>query len=157
MPYVGAGAAIPMGDFGDFADTGWMAAAGVLLPIGQQGFWIAAEALFSRFSLANVDRDATDLYGGSGLLGYTFTSGGRIAPYVFASAGMLVQDYVPEGASFPVPLPRSDVNFSYGVGGGFEYALSERIGFWAAATYLAADETKLIPILVGLSLLPDTR
>jgi opacity protein-like surface antigen len=143
-----------MGDFGDFADTGWMAAAGLLFPVGQQGVWVAAEGLYGRFAHSDVDGDATNLYGGSGLLGYTFTSGGRLAPYVFASAGMLVHDYDPEDTAFDVD---SESNFSYGVGGGFDYALSERIGFWFAAQYLAADETKLIPLIVGLSLRPGTN
>jgi opacity protein-like surface antigen len=142
MLFAGAGPSLPVGDFGDLADTGWMAGAGLLLLLGESGAWVGAEGIIGRNAVKDVSDMDWELLGGGGLLGYTFNPTAALAPYVFASAGVL---------SLKVSEFDSESEFSYGVGGGATYRLSPSASLFASARYLTADDLDVVPITIGFT------
>lgn len=88
--YVLAGASIPSSDYGDDFSTGWLAALGVTVPIGEGGLWAGAEGLYGRNSLDESGADVSGKpYSIMGILGYDIPTEGKINPYVWGGAGLM--------------------------------------------------------------------
>ena len=83
------GASIPLGDFADAADTGWLVGGGILGMLGTQGVWLGAEGMYGRHRVSDADGVDIEMIGGGGMIGYTFSPAARISPYIFGSAGVL--------------------------------------------------------------------
>jgi hypothetical protein len=93
--FVGAGATLPSGDYGDYAKTGWLVNAGVEAWRSASGkLAIFAEGLFGSNSHDDVDGDKTNIYGGLGSVTYGLGSqDASMSPYLIGSAGYLVHQY----------------------------------------------------------------
>lgn len=87
--FVGGGATIPTGDYGDFANTGWMAYAGVISPVGTQGLSIGAEGYYGGNGYEATD-GSSKLYGALALAGLTFGPADAAAsPFVYGGVGFM--------------------------------------------------------------------
>jgi hypothetical protein len=150
--FVTAGPNIPVGDFSDIADVGWIAGAGVLMPIGQAGLWVGAEGMYGRNSIANLGIDENwTLAGAGGLIGYTITPLQRLSPFIFGSLGFLSW-----GGTGGI---ETDNGISFGAGGGVTYGMTQTVNVFGAARFINGrfdleGETvnlRFIPITVGLN------
>ena len=93
--FVGAMATLPMGDFGDYAKTGWMANAGVqVFESADSKLGIFAEGVFGSNTHDDVDGDKTNIYGGLASVTYGLGSAdASMSPYLIGSIGYLVHQY----------------------------------------------------------------
>lgn len=89
---VSGGPTFPVSDYGDLAKTGWMAFAGLTVPVGESGAMLGATGFFGSNN-HELDGDKTNLYGGLGAVGYAVDTGTSAMPYVFAGAGLMVHSY----------------------------------------------------------------
>jgi hypothetical protein len=148
--FAGAGPSIPVGDFGDVAELGWMAGAGVLAVVGQSGLWLGAEGQIGRNSFKDYDTGNWELLGGGGLLGYTIPSAARARPYVFGSVGVLSLK-----ASAGSVSSDSESGLSLGAGAGVTFSLNESASLFASGRFLSAkiddDRLNIVPITVGFT------
>ena len=113
--FVLAGASLPTGDYGDFADTGWMVAGGVSFDIGEGGLFAGAEGLYSRHG-TEADGVSAKPYSVMGFLGYDIPTESSFSPYVFAGAGIQGVSVSFDGESDS----SSAFGYQFGVGGAFE-------------------------------------
>ncbi len=150
-PYIffGGGATIPVSDFKDFAKTGWMATAGVGADI-RKGLWVEAEGYYGsnkHKSPPEPAGDKTNLLAGIGALGYSFTPEKKASPYVTAGVGFMSHKFDPAtGAS------ETSTKFAYTGALGIGANLSPKIHFFLEGRFLGTKDTKVIPILTGLSI-----
>lgn len=144
--FAAGGANIPMGDFADVADTGWLLGGGILGALGASGLWLGAEGMFGRNGVSDTDADV-QLVGGGGMLGYTFNQTARVSPYIFGSAGVLSSKLTGDGAESD-----SESEFAWGGGAGISLAASPRATLFASGRYVAADDLKFVPVSIGVLL-----
>lgn len=119
--FVTGGAAFPLGDYGDFADTGWMVAGGLSFDIGEQGLFAGVEGLYSR-SPTEVDDISTKPWSAMGFLGYNIPTQSTVSPYLWAGAG--VQGVT---VSFEAEDSETDSAFGYTFGAGVAFATQSNI------------------------------
>jgi opacity protein-like surface antigen len=144
---VAAGLAMPMGDFGDFADmgfnvTGTVDAQPAALPVG-----VRLDVMYNRFGLSDVDGNASIL---AGLLNAVLSFGTQTSaqPYFIGGVGLY-------RAAFDIDNvgDDSETAFGIGLGGGVRFPLS---GFdtYVEARYHNAftdeESTTFIPITFGI-------
>jgi hypothetical protein len=151
--FVTGGASVPVGDFGDWADTGWIVGGGLLVPVGPMGMWVGGEGFYGRNG-NNFDDFDTTLTGAGGLLGYTFTPAAQLSPFVFGSLGFLSVGDTEEGIG-------SESGLAFGAGGGVAYQVTPRVSLFGSGRFVngrgkfVSDETtnvQFIPITVGVTI-----
>ena len=145
--FFGGGATIPNGEYGEYAKTGWMANAGVGLPVGGKGFMVGAEVLYGS-NKHEFAGDKTNLTGANGFLLYRFGDQAKTGFYVLGSGGMLNHSFKSE--SEPED-EGSDTKFAWSGGAGVDVPFGGNKSFWAEGRYMARSDTKFIALLVGLS------
>jgi hypothetical protein len=145
---VGAGPTFPMGDFGDFAKTGWLASVGARTSLTTLPVLIGLELLYGSNSHSDVDGDKTNLPGA--LLNVSYRLGDPAGPgaFLIGSVGAISHQYRSE--SFP-DLEGSETDVAFGVGAGIEYPMSSLVLF-VMARYLTRDGTNFIPVQVGVAI-----
>lgn len=85
---VGAGAALPMGDFGDFAKTGWVASAGVHFPVGSKSLAVRVDGNYSQNGSECTSCESEKL--ATFLGGVEFGLGGKSShPYLVGELGYM--------------------------------------------------------------------
>jgi hypothetical protein len=89
--WLGGGGTFPMGDYGGYANTGYMVTGGVGMPVGAPGLNITAEAFFGQNGHEGGG-SFTNPYGLMAELEYDFVPGAT-GVYVFGGAGVLVHRY----------------------------------------------------------------
>jgi hypothetical protein len=146
----GAGPSIPLGDFGDAADTGWMAGAGLLAILGESGLWAGVEGLLGRNS-GNVGNVGNyELMGGGGMVGYTLAQGARAQPYIFGNVGLMSLKTPSVG-----PSGDAESGLSMGAGAGVTYSLTESASLFASGRYISfdidGDRHNMVPVTVGFT------
>jgi hypothetical protein len=151
--FFGGGVTFPMGEYGDYAKTGWLANAGIGTTLGGKGLWIAADLFYGSNSHSDVDGDKTNLFIGLATLGYTFKPAAKVSPYVSGSLGILSHGY--KSTSFPAADGTSS-GFAYGGAFGLIFKMGAKASFWIESRYLSASKdgetTSFVPVLVGISL-----
>ncbi len=150
--FFGAGATFPMGDYKEYAKTGWLANAGVGTSIGSKGLWVGADLFYgSNKHKAPDDGDKTNLLIGLATIGYNFKPGAKVTPYVHGSVGMLNHKYVPATGT-----GGSESMIAFGGGAGLLFKLGAKSSFWVEGRYLTASKdgssTAFVPILAGVSI-----
>jgi hypothetical protein len=154
--FVGGGATVPAGDYGEYAKTGWVVSGGIHTYVGDQGLGLFGQGFYGSNGHDEyfVDPDEkTNIYGG--YAGATYRLGDPTAPGVFliGKVGALVHDFDSGSPSEDA----SSTNFSGGAGAGFVYP-GERISPWVTAEYIYTsgdDEdggTNFIPISIGVTI-----
>jgi len=149
--YVGGGATFPMGDFGDYANTGWQAVGGVLVPVGPEGLSVGAEAFYGQNNHKEevttvLEGAKTSPYGAMGVVIYNFQTSGKLTPYVFGGLGVLVHRFSAENID-----SESETQFGYEGGAGIDFSLSPKLGIWVEGRYMGSSDTQFIAADAGLA------
>ena len=147
--FLGGGPTFPMGDYKDYAKTGWMAQAGVGVPVGGKGLIIGGEALFgSNKHEAPPEGDKTNLYGVNGAIAYRIGDKAKPGIFIFGTAGVLNHAYKSE--QFPEDED-SEWKFAWGGGAGVQVPFGGNKSFAVQGKFMDRDGTRLIGAFVGLS------
>jgi len=115
--FIAAGGTLPTADFKDFgagdgANVGWMASAGVQVPVGSAGLSVGARGFYGSNN-HDADGDKTNLYGGSGLATFQFGEADAVSPFVYGEFGYQAHAFKSDSApSF------DDTEWNPFVGGG---------------------------------------
>jgi len=148
--YVSGGGSFPTGDFGDYANTGWMAAGGVIFGIGESGLGVGAELFYGQNNHKDeasfYDNEKTSPYGAMAIVDYSFDTGGNIMPYVFGGAGLLVHRFSADGID-----SESDSKFGYQFGAGLGFGIGETSQLYVEGRYMGSEYTKYFAALAGFA------
>ncbi|MFC1661324.1 hypothetical protein ACFL3S_07735 [Gemmatimonadota bacterium] len=153
--YFGGGATIPTSDYGDYADTGLMAVAGIDFPVGPEGLSVFGEGFFGQNGHSDIDGDKTLPFGAMGGLLLNLAPGADAGVYVFGQAGIMVHKYSSDEYDGD-----SESAFGYGGGAGYGFPLGG-IDAWVEGRYMSASfdselggsaTTAFIGIMAGISI-----
>jgi hypothetical protein len=151
--YFGGGASIPMGDYADYANTGWLVNGGIGTSFGDKGLWADIGLLYGTNNHSDVTGDKTNLFIGMVNLGYTFDPDAKMSPYVVGSVGTLSHQY--KSDQFP-SLEGSESMLVYSGGAGLIWKRGEKSSFWVEARYMTGSKdgsaTSFVPLLVGMTI-----
>jgi hypothetical protein len=147
--FASAGASLPIGEFGDYANTGWMAQAGV-------GFQVAPSVSagaggFYGSNSHTTDGDKTNLYGALAYALFTMGEDGSIQPYVFGGPGFMVHSYKSE--SFP-GAEGSESALAAGAGAGVNLPLGSLEAFiegMVLSGFSDLEDTRVVVLAAGVS------
>ena len=143
--HIGGGAIAPAGDFGTYANTGWIGYAGIAKPLaGNPRVAIQAVAFYAHTSHEGTRGEATNIPGIGGGILYQLATSGTVRPYVSAGGGLLQHRYDAGSTGYG---SESESKAFVGVGGGLGFG---RV--FVDARYVASDGTSFMPISVGMSL-----
>lgn len=143
--YVLGGGAFPLGDYGDFADTGWMVAGGFAFDIGEDGLFAGAEGLYSR-SGTEVEDLSTKPWSVMGFLGYNIPTQSTVSPYLFAGAGIQGVTVSAEGAD-----SETDSAFGYQFGAGLTFASGSNISPLVELRYQGSGDENVDLNFIGVA------
>lgn len=151
MIHLGGGVTLPTGDYGDYANTGWLAHGGVAFPVGDAGLAVGAAGYFGvNNHEPPPDGDKTQLYGGLGFANYGFGDPEAVSPFVFGMAGLMVHSYKSDQFA---SLEESDTGFAAGGGGGVSIPLGGISGFaeaWYLVGFFDGGNTALGGVTAGV-------
>jgi opacity protein-like surface antigen len=156
--YISGGATFPTGDFGDYADTGWMIAGGVLFnDIGTGGLSLGAEGFYGENKHGNNDFDygdgKTNPYCVMGIAVYSFQTGGSIQPYVFGGAGWLAHKFT--ASALEIDISETTSSFGYQFGAGVGFPISQKVSIYGEGRYMGGtgdnSDTKFFGAFAGLT------
>jgi len=142
--FFGGGMSIPMSDFKDYAETGWVAQAGIGIDIGTKGLWADVEGMYSRNNYDLTNEETTNL-GGLAVLGYTIAPASKVSPYLLGGLGFL------RSKTEVGTVSTTETNFAYTGGGGLGFRLSPKMLFYVEGRYMGGD-VQFIPVMAGLSI-----
>ena len=144
-PYAGGGASFPTGEFGEYAETGWQVAGGVLFPISDTGLAVGGEVFHS-----SNDRkpDATGItynpaFGLVAVLRYGFALG-SVTPYVSGGAGLHYLST--RGGDGDIDIP-----FGYQLGAGLSFRLALNMAVFVEGRYTADSRLGYYGLIGGLA------
>jgi hypothetical protein len=147
--YIGAGASIPVSDYNAYANTGFITAVGVTLPVGDQGLALVGEGFFGQNS-HDDEGDKTNPYGVMAGLTYEITGADEAkGVYFFGEAGLLVHKYGSDTFE-----SSSDTGFGFGAGAGFFFPLGGVTGWLegrAMNATIDSEKTSFLGFLFGVS------
>lgn len=142
--FVTGGAAFPLGDYGDFADTGWMLAGGLSFDIGEDGLFAGVEGLYSR-SGTQADDVSTKPWSAMGFLGYNIATQSTVSPYLWAGAGLQGVTVSVEGED-----SESDSAFGYTFGAGVSFATQSNISPLIEVRYQGSGDESVDLNFIGV-------
>jgi len=147
--FLGGGATLPQGDYGEYASTGWMGHLGVLVPISSApGLGVVGVASYGSNN-HEFDGDKTNLFGAQGGLSYRLGNPERTGIFFFGLGGYLNHQYRSE--EFPED-EGSEGKFAYTGGVGVEIPLSG-LSLWFDGAYTGRGDTKFFGINAGVTIL----
>ncbi len=117
--YWGAGITFPMGDYGDYAKTGYLGIAGISFDLGPAGLSVVGEGFYGQNS-HETDGDKTNPYGAMAGLLYDLNPEETGGPYVFGQAGLMVHKYSSDEFG-----DDSETGFGFGAGAGYGFPLGD--------------------------------
>jgi len=138
-PFFGGGLATGTGDLGANTERGWVAFAGVDLPLGSDpGLTIGLTASYARVPYDSGFDEFTELPALFGELGYVVGASSQriVKPYLRAGAGVQLRKYDPGTTGF---REQSDGGLAFSVGGGLQFSLSPASVFVGARFVSDAD------------------
>ncbi len=154
---VGGGLTMPLGDFGDFASTGWhgLAAVGFQpanLPVGFQ-----IDGMYQRLGVEDAPDDFdgnTQVIQGTANVVYTFTTAeeSTFHPYLIGGVGMY--NFKPTGDDLEALVgDESETDFGINAGAGFDFQAGA-VGLFVEGrfhnVFTEGESTNFIPITVGI-------
>lgn len=145
--FLGGGPTFPNGDYGNYAKTGWIAHAGVGVPVGPAGLSVGLDAFYGQNNHSDVDGDKTNPYGAMGFAQYRFGNPERPGVYAYGEAGLLVHKYGSDTFS-----PESNSQFALGGGVGVDFPLGGGKSIWVEGAYTNSDGTNFITAQAGIAL-----
>jgi len=147
--YVAGGPTFPTGEYGTYAKTGWLAAAGVGVSVASvKGLSFGGEFVYGSNKHDGAEGDKTNLPGVFGYAEYRVGDEAKPGVYFFGQAGMLNHQYKP-GASAGYS---GDSEWKFAVGGGAGVDIpAGGVSIFVEARYLTRSGTNLVPVLVGVA------
>jgi len=149
--YVGAGATIPMGDYGDYANTGWMGVGGVSFPLGQENLSIFGEGYYGGNGHSDYEGDKTSLYGANAGVELDLAPEGEAGIYLFGQVGLMVHKYTSDEFS---EYDDSETGIAFGGGAGYSMPLGGMTG-WVEGRYMQGQfdggNTSFVGIIAGIA------
>ena len=149
---VSGGASLPMGDYADYAKTGYVAAVGLMFKVGEKGLSVGAQGLYGGNSHSDYDGDKTTLLGALGTVAYRLGDPAKPGVSLVGNIGMLQHKYSSD--QFP-----DEEGSSSGVafGGGAAFMVPRgNMNLYAAVRYLTASidgySTSFVPITAGVTI-----
>jgi hypothetical protein len=148
--YLGGGATMPIGDYKEFAKTGWMASVGLGRTFGSGSVFGFVDGFYGKNSHETED-ESTTLMGGGANIGISMVGAGPRL-YGYAGLGMQNHKYNPagggDGGSETNPYARGAIGVSVGSG---------KTTFWAELGMLQGfggdgGNTAFLPIMAGISI-----
>lgn len=139
--FVGAGITIPVSDYGDAADTGWLGIAGVTVDIGEDGLWVYGEGQYGQNGVTD-DSENWKVYGAMGGVGYAFDAGESFGIYVFGGAGLLALKLGDD----------SESKFGYEGGAGVDIPIADSFGLWVEGRYMGSSDVNLFGVVAGVGI-----
>ena len=147
--YISGGATFPTSDYGDYANTGWMAAGGVMFGVGPSGLSVGADLFYGQNNhkdeLSLFEGEKTSQYGAMGVLLYAFDTAG-VQPYVFGGLGALVHRFSADNID-----SESDTQFGYQLGAGVGFPIGASSQIYAEGRYVGSEDTKYFALLGGFA------
>jgi hypothetical protein len=147
---VGGGVTFPTGDYADYANTGWLAAAGVAFPVGDVPVSISAHGFYGSNNHEAPDGDKTNLYGALAGVSYAFGDPEGVSPFVGGLAGFMHHSYKSESQP---SLEGSESGLAGGAFAGVGFPLGG-IGGFVEAYWLTGfgdiDSTQLFGAMAGV-------
>jgi len=151
--WVGAGPTFPTGDYGEYANTGWMGFGGVSFPIGQENLYLLGEGFFGQNG-HETDGDKTSLYGAMGGVEIDLAPEGEAGVYLFGQVGFMVHKYTSDEFS---EFEESETGFAFCGGGGYAVPLGSVTG-WVEGRYLQGQfdwedgNTSIFALVAGIAI-----
>jgi hypothetical protein len=156
--YVLVGPSFPVGDFGEYANTGIHAAGGATFAVSNR-IDLYGEAFWGQNSHDGEGDSKTNPYGFMAGALLEVASGGTVEPYVFGGAGIMVHKYTAEFEGSSEDDTESAVGFQVGGGLGFDLGTAHAFG---EARFLSAsfdpevsgeesESTAFFAVTVGLA------
>jgi opacity protein-like surface antigen len=146
--FAGGGATIPIGDFKDYAKTGWNAQAGFGFDIASvRGLSVEAEGFYGSNKHSDVDGDKTNIIAGMGSVLYSFMPDKKVSPYALAGAGFLSHKFDPATGD-----SETSTKFGYTGAVGLIFSLSSKASLWVEGRLLGSKDSKMLPINAGFSI-----
>jgi opacity protein-like surface antigen len=145
---VGGGLLMPMGDYGTADKMGFVAGAGVVIPVGTAPVGVRVEGSYSQTSHDGIG-GKSKIMGGMASLIYSFTGAGSVTPYVLAGIGYynVKVDVTGFGSA-------DESKVGFGGGGGIRFPMGSA-SLFAEARYMnistTGGSTTFMPIIVGVS------
>ena len=152
--FLGAGTAIPTGDYGNYADVGWIVDAGVSFPINENGLLLFADGMFGSNKHGDFEGDKTNLLGGFGGIEMVFAEPGEAGPFIFGQVGFLNHDF--KSDDYPED-EGSDTGLAFGGGVGYGIPIGGLNG-WVLGRYIQGQfdgpdgNTTFLGISAGVSI-----
>lgn len=138
--YIAGGASFPTGDFGEYSNTGWMAAGGVIFAVGESGFGVGAELFYGQNNhkeeASFFENEKTSPYGAMAIADYVFGSEGGIRPYLFGGLGVLIHKFSADGID-----SESESAFGYQFGAGVSFPIGTTTSLFAEGRYMGSSST----------------
>jgi opacity protein-like surface antigen len=148
--FLGGGLTIPTGEFkDDQAKSGWIATGGVGFDIGTRGLWAELQGYFGKNSYKGTGGDNLQTLQGMAALGYSFTPGKSVSPWVMAGAGFLNHKYKPGTTGTPGD---SETKFAWQTGAGLTFKAGSKSHVWVGGQYTSSSYVHTIGLLAGLSI-----
>ena len=149
--FLSAGAAVPIGDYGDYANTGWLAQGGVGFAVGTGGVSAGVGGFFGSNS-HTTDGDKTNLYGAMAFALFTMGEEGSVQPYVFGGPGFMTHSYKSE--SFPA-AEGSESALAAAAGAGVNIPVGGLTGYlegMVLSGFGDLEDTKLVAVSAGVNI-----
>lgn len=150
--FFGGGPSVPLGDFKDYAKTGWLVQGGLGFDIGSSGIWAEAEGFFGSNSHKDTGtfKEKTNIISFMAALGKTFgATDAKMRPYLLAGAGVLGHQFRTDDDT---ATEETETKFGFTGALGLAFRLNDKARFWVEGRYLGASGTSVIPIMAGVSI-----
>jgi hypothetical protein len=146
--FIGGGATVSTGEFGDYANTGWQALGGVELPLGNGPLSARVDAFYGRSSHQGDLGEGTKLPGATASLLYRFGTS-SIRPYLIGGAGFISHKYDPGSSGFSA---ESESMFALAFGAGLGFGRGNVRFFVESRMIRGSEETSYVPIVGGVTI-----
>jgi len=147
--FLGGGVTKPIGDFNDYAKTGWMAQGGLGFDIGDKGLWAELEGYYGSNKHSDVTGDKTNLIIGMAALGYSFMPGKNVSPYITGGLGVQAHQFKSES----VPAANgTDTNLGYTGAFGVGFNNQAKVHLWIEGRFLGSKDSKVLAAFAGLTI-----
>ncbi len=149
--YISGGATFPTGAYAEFANTGWMAAGGVLFGIGSSGLGLGADLIYGQNNHDDLllESAKTTVYSAMAIVDYAFGSPGKIRPFVFGGVGVAGHRFSADGIESD-----TDSDVAYQLGAGVDFPIGGTTSLYAEGRYIGSGnnvDTQIFSALLGLA------
>ncbi len=155
--FFGGGPSFPVGDYKSNTDyeakTGWLLQGGIGVDLGSKGVFLEGEGFFGSNSHKNTGnfKEKTNIIAFMGALGYSFSRGQKVSPYVLAGAGIVGNQFRTDNDA-AASLEKTENEFGYTGAIGVAFTLNEMAKFWVEGRFLGSSSTTVIPFAAGVAI-----